>query len=75
MELTANNIIKYIAEAMDFPCNYKFGDIDVAEFIYDNVEDWCETKCGTKEITCEDCWHKFFETLIEKGVGLNDHEF
>lgn len=43
MELTANDIIKYIGAV-------------------------------NENATCEDCWRKFFETLIEKGVGLNDHE-
>ena len=74
MELTADILIKYIAEVMDYPCEYGFGDIDVAEFMYDNNPGWCEGNCGSGEITCEDCWRKFFETLIEKGVGLNDHE-
>lgn len=76
MELTANDIIKYIGAVMDYPCEYSFGDIDVAEFMYEHAPGWCEHNCHleNENATCEDCWHKFFETLIEKGVGLNDHE-
>ena len=64
-KLTADQIIKYISEVMDAPCNYRFGDIEVAEFMCDNAENWCAEKCFTGDF--EKCWRKFFELLVEKG--------
>ena len=74
MDLTANDIIKYIGAVMDQPCTYGFGELDVAEFMNEYNSEWCEAHC--RKLTprldenCEACWRKFFETLVEKGVGL-----
>lgn len=68
MELTANDIIKYIGAVMDQPCTYGFGELDVAEFMNEYNPEWCEAHCDDEN--CEACWRKFFETLVEKGVGL-----
>jgi hypothetical protein len=65
MELTADMIIKYIAKVMDAPCSYGFGDVDVAEFMYDHCGDWCEQYCDTN--SNEICWRKFLETMIKRG--------
>lgn len=65
MDLTADQIIKYISDVMGAPCNYGFGDIQVDEFMYDNNVEWCEEHCSTtKDVSFEACWRRFFETLI-----------
>ena len=64
-DLTADQIIKYISDAMGTPCNYGFGDIQVDEFMCDNNAEWCEKHCPTtKDVGFEACWRRFFETLI-----------
>lgn len=65
MELTVDQIIKYISDSMGAPCNYGFGDIQVDEFMCDNNVEWCEEHCpATNNVNFEACWRRFFETLM-----------
>lgn len=67
MELTVDQICKYIGDAMECPCNYGFNGISVDEFMLENNEEWCDVNCSM--FTHKDyapCWKRFFETLAEK---------
>ena len=63
--MTADQIIKYIDDAMGAPCDYGFGDIQVDEFMNEHNWEWCEEHCPVGENrNFEACWRRFFETLI-----------
>ena len=54
-------ICKKLAEWMDPPCSYGFGDLEVSDFMADSG--WCEEHCEVGSEIYEICWRKFFEML------------
>lgn len=55
--INVDKICEILVEMFDEPCNYKFNDIDVDEFMHE--DDYCKHHCGYGGKG--DCWKRFFE--------------
>lgn len=48
----------------DCPCNYGFGDEDVATVVSEHDAEWCEQHCDDEEY--DKCWTKFAEAKLKE---------
>ena len=68
--LTADEILDFLSNVMDSPCNYGLDGVDVADFMFDKYGDWCEKNCNNNNY--KECWKKFIMARMRLGGGAND---
>ena len=69
MVATAEWVSHLLGEWFEEPCNYSLGDIDVAEYMTDHCQKYCDENCDNHDHGL--CWLRFFEAL--KGEENNGH--
>ena len=68
--LTADEILDFLSNVMDSPCNYGLDGVDVADFMFDKYGNWCEEHCNNNDY--KECWRKFIMARMRSGGGAND---
>ena len=70
-DVTVDFVCKALADWFDEPCNYGFGDVEVALFMIsdgDTYRDqWCDSHCD--EHDSAECWKRFFQLWKEREDG------
>lgn len=61
--MTVDDILQWLADHFDLPCNY----VDVPEFIFEHDPDYCEKYCGGKDE--KECWRKYLELYFKEVKG------
>ena len=65
--LSADEIIKWLADNLGKPCDYGFGGMSVDEYMYEHEPGYCDKHCGM--CTDAECWRTFLTSAIK-----NQHE-
>lgn len=66
--MTADFMIKILADWLDAPCNYGLNGISFDEFMFDHYgEEWCNDNCPIATDDYTKCWRKLFEALEREG--------
>lgn len=71
MRMTVDDILQWLADHFEHPCNYTFDDVDVPVFMVEQDPDYCETHCDKHNV--KECWRKYLE-LYFKGMKVNATE-
>lgn len=63
-KLSMQDVIRYLCELVDFPCDYMIGTMDIGDVMKKRYPNWCNSTC-TKHSNME-CWQKYFEMRKEE---------
>ena len=66
--MTVDDLLQWLADHFEEPCNYTFDDVDVWEYIFEHDPDYCEKHCGQE---VKECWRKYLELYFR---GKRDGE-
>lgn len=62
--MTVDDILQWLFDHFEEPCNYTFDDVDVPEFIFEYDPDFCETHCDNHNV--KECWRKYLELYFKR---------
>lgn len=63
-KLSVQDVIRYLCELVDFPCDYMMGAMDIGDAMKHRYPDWCNSTCS-KHSNME-CWQKYCEMRKEE---------
>lgn len=67
--VSLKSVAKILNQWWDCPCNFRFDEQDVADYMYEKYDDWCEENCDKMMEDSTGCWEMLLKAKLKELQG------